>query len=59
MSHFRENLQTDRADRVDGQTLFHRTLLSTRENTKKFHTLQELLVGGNRHDAGGTGSHMC
>ena len=43
---------------------FHRTLLAmsgcpTREATKKLYTLQEPLVGGNRHDTGGTGSRMC
>ena len=43
---------------------FHRTLLAmsgcpTREATKKIYTLQEPLVGGNRHDTGGTGSRMC
>ena len=43
---------------------FHWTLLvmsgcPTRETTKKIYTLQEPLVGGNRHDTGGTGSCMC
>ena len=54
---------TDRTDKVDGQTLFHRTLLDiyrcpTRETTKKISTLHELLVGGNRHDAEGMGRKL-
>ena len=50
--------QGGRADPLSQDPSGH--VWETTETTKKLYTLQELLVGGNRHDTWGrTGSRMC